>query len=494
MGIIQRQGIKNTIITYTGIGIGFLNILFFQPRFLTPQEVGLTRILFNFSSLVSFLLPLGIGVITVKYFSYFRNEKNGHNGFFGLILLFMFVGFIFVSILLLLFKGFIFSQYEKESKLFTEYYYCVFPLSLVLSFIAVLTLYCNSIFKTTFPALFNEVLIRILSIVLFAVYFLKWISLSVFMWLFVSVYGTQVIFLLTYIAIVGNPSLKINWKIFETHHPKEMIGYGLLLTFSAVAALGIKFLDSLVIGHYYNLSFVGIYTIAAFIPTVLEAPLNALERITNTKIAHSLATHDYGEVKKIYYQSVKYLLLVGGLLFVGIVTNIEFLIKFLPADYSKGLEVVYIISIGTLCTIAGGSNTSIILNSDNYKKGAALMIGLVFVTFALNVLLIPKFGINGAAAATALSAFFYSSLKFAIVYRQFKFQPYNSSTLKIALLVVTCLLLNYFLPHFKSPMLNIIFRALVFGGIYVSGIILLNVERELPKRILNFNFKQLKAW
>lgn len=491
MGIIQRQGIKNTIITYIGIGIGLVNILFIQPRFLSAEEIGLTRLLFNFSSLVAFLLPLGIGVITVKYFSYFRNEKNGHNGFFGLILLFMLVGFVLVTVLLLVFKGFIFSQYEKESKLFTDFYYCVFPLSLILAFNAVLTLYCNSIFKTTIPALFNEVLVRIISIALFSVYFLKWISLSVFVMLFVGIYGTQVLLLLLYIIKVGHPSLNVNWDLFKEHKPRNIIGYGLLLTFSAVAALGVKLLDSLVIGHYYNLSYVGVYTIAAFIPTVLEAPLNALERITNTKIAHSLAVHDYAELKKVYYQSVKYLLLLGGLLFVGIVTNIEFLLKFLPGTYGQGLEVVYIISIGTLLNIAGGSNTSIILNSHNYKKGAALMIGLVFITFGLNVFLIPKFGINGAAAATAISAGLYSLLKFAIVYREFKLQPYTSATAKIFLMIAVCLVLNYFLPKFEMAILNIVFRTILFTGIYGLGVILFKIEEGLPKKILGFNFKQI---
>lgn len=491
MGIIKRQGIKNAIITYVGIAIGLVNILFIQPRFLSTEEIGLTRLLFNLSSIVAFLMPLGIGVITVKYFPYFHNEKNGHNGFFGLILLFMSVGFVVVTILLLMFKGVVFTQYEKESKLFTDFYYCVFPLSLILAFNAVLTLYCNSIFKTTIPALLNEILIRVIAISLFSIYFLKWISLSIFVMLFVGIYGVQVILLLSYIIKVGHPSLKINWGLFKQHHPRRIISYGLLLTFSAVAALGIKFLDSLVIGHYYNLSYVGIYTIAAFIPTVLEAPLNALERITNTKIAHALAAYDYAELKKVYYQSVKYLLIIGGLLFVGIVTNIEFLLKFLPGTYEQGLGVVYIISLGTLCNIAGGSNTSIILNSHNYKKGAALMIILVFVTFVLNILLIPKFGINGAATATAFSTGLYSILKFGIIYREFKLQPYTLSTLKIFTLIIVCLTLNCFLPKFSSPILNIIFRTGLFTLTYLLGIIFLRIEVDLFKKIFSFNFKQL---
>jgi O-antigen/teichoic acid export membrane protein len=468
LGVIQRQGIKNTIITYTGILVGFLNILFIQPRFLTAQEIGLTRVLFNFSSLISVFLPLGIGVITVKYFPIFRDEKNKHNGFFGFMLLFMLVGFAFISAMLFIFKGYIFSVYQKESPLFTEFYNYIFPLSLILGFNAVLTLYANSVFKTTVPALLNEVLVRILSIVLFTVYFIKLITLTQFIALFVGVYGTQFLFLLLYIIRVGHPGLTINWPLIRKSGFGEMIRYGLVLSFVSIATLGIKYLDSLIIGTYFVLDKVGIYAIVAFIPTVLEAPLNALDRITNTKIAHSLAERDYNEVKKVYYQSVKYLLVIGGLLFIGIVTNITFLLKFLPAQYSEGVGVVYIISIGVLFNLAGGANTSIIFNSENYWKGAILLVALVIITLILNIVLIPIYGINGAAIATAISTFLYAAIKFVIINRQYKLQPYDRNTLIITGLIGMCLVINYFLPVFASSVINIALRTIVFTGIYTA--------------------------
>jgi hypothetical protein len=41
MGIIQKQGIANTIISYLGIAIGFVNIIYIQPQLLSSEEVGL---------------------------------------------------------------------------------------------------------------------------------------------------------------------------------------------------------------------------------------------------------------------------------------------------------------------------------------------------------------------------------------------------------------------------------------------------------------------
>lgn len=479
MGIIQRQGLKNTIVTFAGILLGFVSLLYVQPHFLSAEEIGLTRVLFSLSSLIGVFLPLGIGTITVKYFPVFRNTKNGHNGFFGLVLLFMFTGAVVIFSLLLITKGFFINTYQEQSKLFTEYYYYVLPFSFIIGFNAVLTLYCNSIFKTTFPALFNEILVRVLSIAVFTLYFVKLISLNVFVFLFVGVYGTQMICLLTYIALEGHPSIKINWQLLEDGNFKDMLVFGLWMSFVSVASMGIKLIDSLVIAKYFKLEFVGIYTIAAFIPNIIEAPMNALDRIAGTKIAHALTHNEMDEVKKIYYESSKYLLLIGGLIFVGIVVNIEFLLKFLPPKFEGGLEVVYIVSIGALFNIAGGANSQIIFSSDNFWKGGVLLIGVVIFSFIINVLLIPVYGINGAAIGTAASAFLYFASKYFIVYRNFKLQPYSIQTLYIILLIVGAAFVGFLLPQFNSPLLNIVLRSIIVTVLYAGGAYSLNLTPEL---------------
>ena len=38
MGVIKRQGIKNTITGYLGIVIGFVNLILIQPHFLTKRK------------------------------------------------------------------------------------------------------------------------------------------------------------------------------------------------------------------------------------------------------------------------------------------------------------------------------------------------------------------------------------------------------------------------------------------------------------------------
>ena len=71
MGVIKRQGIKNTIATYIGFVIGFVNLIVIQPHLLTKEELGLTRILYSFSLLIAMFVPLGIGNATTRFFPMF---------------------------------------------------------------------------------------------------------------------------------------------------------------------------------------------------------------------------------------------------------------------------------------------------------------------------------------------------------------------------------------------------------------------------------------
>ena len=467
MGIIQRQGIKNTLSSYTGILLGFASLIIIQPKLLTTEEIGLARVLFAFSTLIASFIPIGVTNLTIKYFPHFRNDKNGHHGFMGFMLIFPIIGFLIASFFLLYFKEFIIAQYRRESPLILDYFYYIFPFSFFLAFSTIVTTYLISLFKSTVPSYLNDVYVRVAYILLIVVYFFEWITLPQFIGSYIGIYALQLILLIVYLLKEDKPSLLIDWSFFKQQGLKEMISFGLLLSFSSIAALGLKTLDSVLIGKFLPLGFVGIYAIASFIPTIIETPLNALDRIVTAKVAHAVVENNMTEVKDVFYKSVKYLSLIGGLLFVGINCNISFLLELVGKNFEQGNMVVWIISVSALINMMGGANTSIIFYSSKYWQGALLLFLLVIITFISNMLLIPRYGINGAAISTAISSLLYTLIKLALIYKKFKFQPYTINTLKTMGIIAICLAFNFVLPTFESPLINILLRSASLGGTYL---------------------------
>jgi O-antigen/teichoic acid export membrane protein len=479
MGVIKRQGLKNTVSSYLGIMIGFVNLIIIQPYFLTKEELGLTRVLYSFALLVSVFVPLGIGNATTRFFPQFKNEEKRHYGYFGFMLLFPLAGYLLSVVALYLLKDFIFSQYVKESPLFTEFFNYVFPLIFCLSFINVLSIYCFSNYKSTIPSYLNDIVVRILTIAVVSLYYLKWFNLDQFITAFVGIYAIQLLTLLCYIFWFDKPGFKIDKSHFRLQKIDKLIGYSFLLWLAGVAAIGLKYFDALMIGKYMPLSFVGIYTVAAFIPTIVEAPLNAFEKIAASRIAFAWKDNNMEEIRTIYRKSSLYLFIFGGFLFLNVNLNISDLLSFLPAGYEEGGTVVLILSTATLFNMATGLNAPILFNSERYRTGALFLVILAVVAVGLQMFFIPLLGMNGAAVATGLSSVIYNSLLFWYVLRHFHLQPFGKENLQVALSIILLLTGGYLLPDLSNRFISIAFKSSVVSLLYIVIIYRLGVAREI---------------
>jgi O-antigen/teichoic acid export membrane protein len=479
MGVIQRQSIKNTISSYVGIGLGFLSLLVIQPRFLTPEEIGLSRFLYATSVLLASFFPLGVTNMTIKFFPHFKNAQKGHHGFAGFMLLFPLVGYVITAAALLLFKEFITDQYRRESPVFIEYFNYIFLFSLVIGFINVISTYLNSLFKSTVPSYLNDVFTRLGFILLIFLHYKGYLNLQQFILAYIGVYVVQLLLLVVYLVKEDGLRLKPDKDFFANQDIKGMVMFGLLLAVPGIASLGLKTLDTVMLGKFYSPAFVGIYAIVSFIPTIIETPLNALERIATTRISHALAENKVEEVRDIFYKSVRYMTLVGCFLFVMVNTNIAYLLQLVGKDFEQGAGVVWIISAGSLVTMMGGANNAIIFYSSKHWQGALLLSLLVLFTFASNMILIPLLGINGAALSTALSVSIYTIIKQIIIFQRFGFFPYHIDVFKSVFIVTLCVGINYLLPELSNPIMNIVMRGLMLGGVFAAMTFALKIVPEL---------------
>lgn len=432
---------------------------------------------------MSTFVPIGMTSITTKYFPRFRNHENGHHGFFGFMLLYGLIGFILVTCALLLFRDFFIHQYEKESKMFADYFNYVFPLTFFLSFFVLLQAYSYSLYKTTVPSFLNDVVARLGTVVVSGLYFIHVLTLDQFVFWFVGIYAIQFLLMAIYIFRADKPSFRIDVAKFRENQMPRMIYYGLLMSLAGVSSLGLKYLDSIMIGRVMPLKDVAIYSISAFLPTVIEAPLNALEKISASKLSNALQFNDMDEIRTIYYKSTRYLVLIGGFLFLGVNLNIQSLLSLVPRpEYQQGIYVVLIISISSLINMATGVNNTIIFSSDKYfKLGTVLLIFLFVMVLVFNLIFIPIFGIEGAALATALSSFLYNGLKYAVIWKYYGLQPFNIATVKSLGLLAVCFLAVFFIPHLHNAFVDIVLRSTIILLVYGFGTYALRIVPEFHR-------------
>jgi O-antigen/teichoic acid export membrane protein len=429
--------------------------------------------------MVATFVPLGINNVTNKFFPQFNDPEKKHHGYLGFSIGITLIGLIFCFLLLWLTKNYVISVYQTKSKLFTEYYNYVFPLIAFFSITITLTTYLFVRLKTTVPPFINDVVMRIFIIGLVTVYHFQLLDLQQFIFCFVTLYFIQILLLLGYLYHVEKPGWKIDWTFFNSQPLRAMFGYGVVLWTGSLAVIGLKELSTVMLARFMSLEYVAIYAIAAFIPTVIEAPMGALEKIAAPKISYAWNENNKHEISEIYHKSVKYLLLIGGLLFVGININISSLLSFLPPKYSEGTIVVLIISISSLFNMATGLNNSILLISNRYRPGAALLVILVILNFILQLILIPRYGLIGAAIATATAQIIFNVTNYILVWKFFHLQPFDKSTGIILILILSCFLLNSILPTIYLPALDIFYRSAVITLLYSGAVIYFKLVPEL---------------
>jgi O-antigen/teichoic acid export membrane protein len=489
VGIILKKGLQNTIISYTGIVIGFVNIIILQPLFLDSTEViGLLRTLIAISSFIALVAPLGISNITVKYFSHFRNEEKRHHGYLGFLLLYTTIGYAIVAIFLFFASDWIKEHYQEQSASFLNFYYLIFPMSFIISLVNVLNVYCNVIYKPVLPSFLNEIYIRIAYLAIILLYFMQVINVKWLMISYVLIYLFQLFALAIFIYKIDKPTLKYKKDIINKAKIVEMMTYGIPFTLATISAVGIKQIDSIMLGWYSTMSIVGIYTIAMFIPSIIEAPIPAVDKIAAPIISDAWFKKDHNDIRHIYFLSSKYLMLIGGILFLGVTCNIETLYKLLPSEYALGLSSVYIISGSSLFNMISGLNNQIIFSSENYKVGLVFLFLMFILTIAGNVLLIPIYGMTGAAIAIAIGSFSYNVLKFFFIWSKFKLQPFDSNTLKGLVIIGGTFLLGFNLPDLINPVFSIIYRSILITLVY--GILVYSLK--LAPEINDFIVKKTK--
>ena len=68
MGIVIKQSIKNTIITFIGFGIGAINVMYMYPVFLGKEYLGLTNYILSAANILYPILSFGIQNTLIKFF------------------------------------------------------------------------------------------------------------------------------------------------------------------------------------------------------------------------------------------------------------------------------------------------------------------------------------------------------------------------------------------------------------------------------------------
>lgn len=493
MGIIIRQSIKTTAVSYIGFAIGYINTLFLFPLVLSKEQIGLIRLLISISFLFATFASLGAGNIPTKFFPYFRDESKRHNGILSFILSIGMTGFILFVCVFFLLKDVIFNIYSKNSLLLLDYYYYFIPFTLIVLLTAIFESYLIVQQKPILPALVREIVMRLLMMFgLSAVYF-GFFTFNTFADTIIIYYAIGLMILVLYIKREKILFLKPDKQIYKSPYFKEMLVFAGFVIMGNASATLITNIDSLMLSAYIGLGSAGIYTIAFFIAAVIEIPKRSISQVVIPMVAQANKDGDIPKLKELYQKTSLNQLIVGGLIFLGIWCNIDNLFKLIPNGeiYAPGKWVVFYIGLSKLFDMAAGVNQEIVGTSKYYKIDLLFYVFLAAVAVVTNLIFIPKYGITGAAMASAVSIFLFNTIRFFFLLKVYKIQPFSLGTTKVLAIFFLTLIISYLISPLSNFIADLLLRSLIILCIF-GGLVLLLKTSEDVQHVISTLLNRIK--
>jgi O-antigen/teichoic acid export membrane protein len=491
MGIIIKQSIRSTIITYIGIAIGTLNVLWLYPKYFTPEQIGILRLLQDIPFLLSLFVRLGASNIIDRYFTYYRDDEKKHNGFLFIIIFYPLLSYIIFVSGFFLFQDYWKSLFAEKSILFTSYMVFIVPLTFFMMYLDIFEAYLRAHFQTFFSNFLKEVLIRIfisMTIIAFALKFLNFDSTILF---YTLSYGTLLIIMILFIRNQKILFIKPDFSFFKNNKTKEILNYLLYIIPGAAGGIIAQKIDTLMIGAISGknanegLENVAIYSLAYFIGSVIEVPKKAITQISLPLLAIAFKENNTETINQLYKKNSLIQFLSGVFIFGLIWLNVDDLFLFVPNAevYKAGKYVILLIGISKLFDMSTSINNEMIQFSKYFRFNLVAIILLGIVTIIMNLIFIPLYSIMGAALALVLTLFVFNIIKTIFIHFKMGIIPFSNKMIPALVLACTTLLIPFLLPYNSSnwqmAMYIIPFKSILFASVFIFIVRFFKISPEL---------------
>lgn len=483
MGLIIRQGFKSGIVTYLAVLVGLLNNTFIYPAFLEIREFGEIQFVLQTAVMLVPFLILGFSSVSAKYYPDYSSSKKSRSSFFTFLLTAPIIGSVVLISLVFLFRDQIATFYSTRDAVDEETIIVTCLIAILMVFNTTLSSYAANLKRIAIPTVFNN-LIKFTLPVLCVIYFYSDFSMA---FLFTGVlihYGVLLVAFVVYLYKLDG--LRIDTSLIKTlprSRLKQMTNFAVFGILAGIGTTLATKIDTFMIvsfsegGVYDN----GLYSFALFASNTVAMPIVIISGLATPLIAGYWKSGSIAEIDKIYKQSSLNMLVIGGAIFIAIVTGIDYLFEVMPKgdEFKLAKFAVIALSFTRLLDLAAGLNSQILSMSERYKMFFYFLVFLSVTNIILNFTLIPQFGIKGAASATLVSIGLFNLLKFIYLKRRYQLQPFNRKTGVVLFILVVSVAIGQVLPPIWNPWLSAIIWTTLNVSLFIGVIYALRISEEI---------------
>ncbi|WP_338039385.1 lipopolysaccharide biosynthesis protein [Maribacter litopenaei] len=336
MGIVLKQSLNNTIVTYVGFAIGAVNTLFLYTNFMQPENYGLVQLILSVSGVLMPILAFGVPNSLVKFYSGFNTERD-QDRFLGMML-FLPLFFIFPIGIISYFSNEAIGNFlSRENPVIRDYVWQIFIIGIAMAYFEVFYAWARIRMKSVFGNFMKEIFCRVGQSILLVLLWLRVLDVPQFINALVGFYIIR-------LAIIKFYAYRLRFPKFTKDLPdnwREILQYSGLIILGGSTAIVLMEVDKVMLNNYLPIENVAFYAVAGFMATVIAVPTRAMHQITYPMTAEYINRNEINALEGLYRKSSLTLFIVSALLLVLILLNLQDLYRLLPSDYSEGYSIVF---------------------------------------------------------------------------------------------------------------------------------------------------------
>ena len=448
MGIVKKDASRTTLISFVGLGLGYLNKALLFILFLTTTQIGLVNLLLTTGLLFAQLSNLGSIYVTWRFFPFFRNAEKQHYGFLLFNLLIVILGIGLITLLFWLFNTEINAYFIEKSSAFVHYAWWIIPVGIGNVLFMLFENHMRGMFENVFPVFLQDIVLRLITTGLLIFFAINWLSFETFLVLLMLSNIIPAFILLVYLVRKKELIFSISSITIPKRFRNIIISFSMFSYVNTLATMLVITMDAMMIGAMIGLAATGIYTTMVQLTSAILVPYRAINRVSSPIVAKMWKEKDMNGLQEIYQKSSGAGLFIGLLAFLAVWLPINELFSFLKPEFQVGIPVLFFLLLGRMIDMYCGLNGIIFSTSRKYKYDLLFTVMLCVGIYFLNLLLIPNYGIAGVGFATGLIYIVYNLARTAYIYFAYKLNPFKSNHIKPIFLFAACLMIYYAIVQF----------------------------------------------
>lgn len=201
---------------------------------------------------------------------------------------------------------------------------------------------------------------------------------------------------------------------------------------AAAFQISVVWFDVLLLGRYRPSGDVGVYAAASRITTVGLFALQAIRLAIAPQISALLARDDRQGAQSVYQTATWWLMAVSWPLFMGLAVFAPVVLEVFGPAFPRGDTALTILSLAMLVNLGTGNVTVVLLMGGKSSWNLVNTAVALALNVSLNIVLIPRYGMEGAAVAWAVSILVDNLLALTEVRVFLGMRPFGSGYLPVA--------------------------------------------------------------